>query len=102
MTSQHLIMTRTKLQVWFSSSTRVWKIRWRPCASRLWKREDGERGGKEVEREGAGVSRGGQTKQQQGMLHLEVTPGAICPEVLKPLIYLFILSSRPPSLFFPK
>ena len=55
-----------------------------------------------MERKGAGVSRGGQTKQQQGMLHLEVTPGAICPEVLKPLIYLFILSSRPPSLFFPK
>lgn len=55
-----------------------------------------------MEREGAAVSRGGQTNQQQGMLHLAVTPGAIRPEVLKPLIDLFILSSRPPLPFFPQ
>lgn len=48
------------------------------------------------EREGAGVCRGGQTKQYQGMLHLEVTPWRVCQTFylcIYPSMYLCIYLS---------
>lgn len=88
LTSQHLIMTRSSLQVWFSSSTHIWKIRWRLGDSHLWRRGDGEREeeGREREKRLVFAEVGAKPTSTR---ECYIWKCVACPDDLKPLIYLF-------------
>uniref|UniRef100_A0A8C4MC39 Uncharacterized protein n=1 Tax=Equus asinus TaxID=9793 RepID=A0A8C4MC39_EQUAS len=104
-TSRHLIMTRTRLQVWFSSSTQVWKIRWRLCNAYLWKRGDGERNEERNWREKKLVFAEADKPSNTRECHIWETPREDLSRGSQ-AFYLFViyLSIRPaPSpFFFPK
>uniref|UniRef100_A0A4W2HUR9 Uncharacterized protein n=2 Tax=Bos TaxID=9903 RepID=A0A4W2HUR9_BOBOX len=87
MTSQHLIMTRPSLQVWFSSSPHVWKIRWRLGDTHLWRRGDGEREEEGRKREKRLVF--AEVDKLTSTRECHIWKCVACPDSLKPLIYLF-------------
>ncbi|KAL4841741.1 hypothetical protein H8958_014136, partial [Nasalis larvatus] len=62
MTSEPLIMTRSRLHVWFS--TQLWKLRWRFATRFFGRQGDGKRN---EERKWREKKRGRQTKQDQRM-----------------------------------
>ena len=80
-------MTRPSLQVWFSSSPHVWKIRWRLGDTHLCRRGDGEREEAGRRREKRLVF--AEVDKPTSTRECHIWKCVACPDGLKPLIYLF-------------